>query len=366
MFSPAGIAAPERGTPGRGSGSSTRAPKLSLLSLRLEPPGAEEAFWRQVGAPVYTASDKWALLFTIMNIAVSMLHFKPYVEGTSRLLHFTMFVIHFGQLLFAIMARMVLWWNETRFRELRGFFALGNRVSRSVYLLVSLFMQEPDDWRRIVRRPRTASPSLPLTAEAASTLALRWLFLSALMWAMQTFLFPVAFRVAAPLQLFFCTAACFALKKFACDVRADAVLFAGAELLCNEVAAAKESALSVLGLMHPSAAAGALNALGVRSSASGSSAAGGGFSQGACAVAPVEMLVPLFNALSCLIAAALLYFRELTLKLRWLRTQGTLCHHDLFEGVPGPLSVIVGVVAISVAALCTAEVAGGWGHRYTC
>jgi hypothetical protein len=38
------------------------------LTLKLAPPELEGRFWREVGTPAYTKTDKWALLFSMLKL----------------------------------------------------------------------------------------------------------------------------------------------------------------------------------------------------------------------------------------------------------------------------------------------------------
>ena len=98
--------------------------------------------------------------------------------------------------------------------------------------------------------------------------------------SMHATLFAVRLRRAAPLHAAFCLAAWRAMRGFSCGVYADPALAAGARLLCEGVRGANALVLDVAGLAP---------------------LAGDARAAGACAARPVEVLVPFFCALSCLL-----------------------------------------------------------------
>jgi hypothetical protein len=101
--------------------------------------------------------------------------------------------------------------------------------------------------------------------------------------AMHALLFPSTLRWTALVQIAVCVCAVFATAGLACAVRAEPVLMAGAQLLCQDLQRAGDAAYTALGLLidAPGAPAdGARPAL--------------------CKARPVELLVVFANTLSCL------------------------------------------------------------------
>ncbi|GBF88140.1 hypothetical protein Rsub_00852 [Raphidocelis subcapitata] len=313
-----------------------RAP-LHPLTLALSPPELEAAFWREAGTPAYALSDRFGLALTISNHVFlwramrSLSSADVLLDGCPAPLTAVAKVIHLVSLSVALATFAASLLAPARYRAVREPLAIGQR------LLVQGCTSAAGYGRRIAGDLAAAAPATPTGS------VLKHLSLPGVLWAVQVLVFAFRVRWAAPVQIAAAAAGVFALRGFACAVRAEPAAAAAAAQLCDWVEAASGDTLAP--------AWPRLHDL-----------------RGLCADGAAEFLVVLMEALSSLLPLYALYSRERYHKLRYLRSHGLLDEGN----APGRALTASGlrhaaaIVCCVVASIFVADAAVSLGWRYEC
>ncbi|GBF99886.1 hypothetical protein Rsub_12682 [Raphidocelis subcapitata] len=329
----------------------------ALLSLRLPTAADEEQYWRQAGTLALARQDAWALLYTAFNVAMGYA-LTAEAESTATVPSLVNTCLDATSLILfvaAILGRAWLAVNLPSYCRHRTVFAAANRAARSVFMLTFFTQMSVDGWRDFVLHPKPGAPPQRLAPPAAASVLLKSLTLSSTYFVMHALLFPLRLTLAAPLHAAFCLAAWPALRKFACMVRADPELLLGARVLCERLQWVNNAALLIVGETAPAPDA-------------------------ACRERPLELLVPLFCALSCLGTLYVLYERELAHKLSYLRglarsaataagaTPAAAAAAAVLS-LPGELASLrrlAGAAVVVLASFAAGEAAAQWAAPYDC
>ncbi|KAI8471979.1 MAG: hypothetical protein J3K34DRAFT_415792 [Monoraphidium minutum] len=247
----------------------------------------------------------------------------------------------------AVAARVWLSRHNRSYCCYRTAFAAANRVAHSVYMLTVFTQMDVEGWADFVlhRKPGVTPPVLKLPAAAAAVV--KGLFSTGVFWAMHALLFPFRLSAAGPLHAAFCLAAWPALRGLACMVYADAALSAGARLVCARLQSVSRVALNTLGV-------------------------GGDMwdaeEDSTCSARPMEFLVPIACAFTCLAMVSILYERELAHKLAYLRrrSRGSAAAACDAGEQPVPVRRLAMAAALLLMALSAGDVAAEWAPPYQC
>ncbi|KAI8470850.1 MAG: hypothetical protein J3K34DRAFT_458660 [Monoraphidium minutum] len=253
--------------------------RIHPITLRIAPGELERQFWAGGGAPAL--SDGGALagaaLGSYMAWRATLVIAAPSVQ---RALAASLAAL---LLLAAAPAAAPRRWAAAR----RGA-AAAQRVAQAAWVLAWLLALGTDEWHALLLRRHGGA----LHALALPEVLAIW----ALLPAAHALLWPLAFRLEAPLQAALCAAGCRSLAALACAARRDAALAAQARRVCRLAQLLKQLALSAGGAVGSAAPVAA-----------------------ACAGAPMETLLPLASALGCLGSLYISYLRELALKTDLIR-----------------------------------------------
>lgn len=214
--------------------------------------------------------------------------------------------------------------------------AVAQRVMRIAWTLGWLVTLSAQDWHGLLMVPPGGVVAL-----------LEVLVLLSLLWMFQALIFPVKFPVAVVLQGASGTLGCWCLRTLACAVRADSNLARQARTVCRASQHVKQLALTAGG------AVGVLVPVKMK----------------LCDEVAMEVLLPLFAALSSLLVLYITYTRELTLKCRHVEMRAEETSEPLQLELwwsPSPSFHVVGSLVILIASFVCAESAATWGTPYQC